>query len=121
MSYEFYKILHITGILMVFSGLAGLVGMKLNGTELSPRGRRLFALFHGVGLLIVLVAGFGLAARLQLMASLPGWVWGKLVVWLLLGGGLTLAKKRGQVGAPLMILFVGLGLTAAWLAIAKPF
>lgn len=121
MSYEIYKILHVTGLLMLFVGLAGLVGMKMNGTELSPRGRRLFFLFHGVGLLVMFVAGFGLLARMGFMTQIPNWAFAKMAIWLILGGGVALAKRRGQVGGPLLILFVGLGMTAAWLAIAKPF
>lgn len=121
MSFEFYKLVHITGMLMLFCGLAGLVGMKLNGVELNPRGRRLFFLFHGLGLLALIVAGFGMLARMGLMGQLPNWVYAKLAIWLVLGGGVALAKRRGQVGGPLLILFVGLGLTAGWLAIMKPF
>lgn len=120
-SYEVYKILHVTGFIMVFMGLAGVMAMKLVTNEIPARARRLFMLVHGLGMLVALVAGFGLAARLQMFQNLPGWVYAKIAIWLVLGGGVALAKRRGQVGWPLIVLFVGLGCTAAWLAITKPF
>lgn len=121
MSYEFYKITHIIGILMVFTGLMGIVALRMVGTELPPRPRRLFMIFHGLGLLVALVAGFGLAARLNYMAALPTWVWVKIGVWIVLGAGLTVAKRKGALGAPVVISFLALGGFAAWLAITKPF
>lgn len=121
MSYEFYKIVHITGVIMVFLGLAGILGLRLAGPNLPAGPRRLFVITHGVGLLMAFVAGFGLAARLNMFQNLPMWVWAKIVIWLVLGGALTLAKRKGHVGAPLLVLFIGLACTAAWLAITKPF
>lgn len=121
MSYEFYKILHVTGFIMVFLGLAGILALRMAGPNLSPRPYRLFAITHGVGLLIAFVAGFGLAARLNMFQNLPLWVWAKIAIWLVLGGAIALAKRKGQIGTPLLVFFIGLGCTAAWLAIAKPF
>lgn len=121
MSYEFYKVLHIVGVLMVFSGLVGVLALRMTGTELPARPRRLFFLYHGVGLLVVLVAGFGLAARMGYFQSLPNWVWAKLGIWLILGGAIALAKRRGQLGGPLLTAFLAIGGLAAWLAITKPF
>lgn len=120
MSYEFYKVLHLAGILMTFCGLAGVLALRMAGPDL-PSARKLFFLTHGVGLVIALVGGFGLAARLNMFAQLPIWVWAKIVIWVLLGGAIALAKRRGQIGTPLLVLFIGLGITAAWLAVNKPF
>lgn len=121
MSYQFYKVLHIVGILMVFSGLVGVMALRMVSAELAARPRRLFFLVHGIGMLVALVAGFGLAARLGYMSGLPTWVWVKLFVWLLLGVGIAIAKRRGHLGVPVLTLFIGLGWFAAWLAITKPF
>ncbi|MBX2988893.1 MAG: hypothetical protein KF802_13475 [Bdellovibrionaceae bacterium] len=121
MSYEFYKILHITGVIMTFIGLAGVLAVKMTAPELPARPRRLFFLTHGLGLLIALVAGFGLAARLQMFQNLPGWVWAKIGIWIILGGAVAVAKRRGQLGGPLLTVFIAFGACAAWLAITKPF
>ena len=121
MSYEFYKIMHVTGFIMVFLGLAGILALRMSGPTLSPRPYRLFMITHGVGLLLAFVAGFGLAARLNMFGHLPMWVWGKIAIWLVLGGAIALAKRKGQIGTPILVLFVGLACTAAWLAITKPF
>lgn len=120
-SYEIYKILHITGILMVFIGLAGILAARMIVPQIPDRTRRLFFLLHGLGLIIALVAGFGLAARLGIARSMPMWVYAKILIWLVLGASIALAKRKGQMGAPIIFLFLALGSTAAWLAITKPF
>lgn len=121
MSYEFYKVIHLAGILMVFFGLAGILAMRMTTATLPRSPYLLFVITHGVGLLFALVAGFGLAARLGLMSGLPGWVWMKIAIWLILGGVMTLAKRKGYIGWPLLVSFLALGAAAAWLAIMKPF
>jgi hypothetical protein len=78
-------------------------------------------LTHGVGLFLMLLGGCGLLAKLGFMGNIPAWAWVKLGIWALLGVAISLAKRKGQLGWPLMVLFIGLGTTAAWLAIAKPF
>ena len=117
MSFEFYKIAHILGLLLLFSGLAMALTMKMAGIPFQGSAKKMAFISHGVGLLIMLIAGFGMLAKMGLMGGLPGWVYAKLGVWLLLGGSVTLAKKKGQIGWPLLVLFIGLGTTAAWLAI----
>lgn len=121
MSFEFYKVLHLAGLLVLFFGLSSALTLKMAGVAFTGPVKKLAFITHGVGLLVMLVAGFGMLAKMGVMATLPGWVWGKLGIWLLLGAGVTLAKRKGQIGWPLMILFVGLGTTAAWLSITKPF
>jgi len=76
---------------------------------------------HGLGLLLILVSGFGMAARLGLVSGLPGWVHAKLGIWVLLGLAVSLAKRKGAIGWPVFVLLVGLGTTAAFIAVNKPF
>lgn len=121
MSYEFYKVLHLAGLVLLFSGLAGILAVKMIVPEIPARPRRLFFMAHGLGLLIMVVAGFGLAARLGYLQSFPLWLWAKIGIWVVLGGSIALAKRRGHVGGPLLTFFVVLGTTAAWLAVMKPF
>jgi hypothetical protein len=38
-----------------------------------------------------------------------------------MGAGISVVKRKGYIGWPVAILLIGLGTTAAYLAIAKPF
>lgn len=119
MSFDFYKLLHFLGIFMVFSALGGQIVQALNGGDAKQMpGRKWMAVFHGLGLLIVLVAGFGMIAKAGY--GFPGWVIGKLVVWVALGGiGAVVARKRNLAGLIWVVVLL-LGLIAAYLAHYKP-
>lgn len=121
MSYEFYKIIHFAGIALVLTGLAGLLTVKMSGGALEGKTKSLVFGAHGLGLLLVLVSGFGLLARLNMVQALPGWVYGKLAIWLILGGLIALLKRKGHIGAPLYVLLIGIFIVAAYLAVTKPF
>ena len=52
MSYEFYKVLHITGIFMVISAVgAHLLNGMLGGSK-QFAGKKFVSILHGIGLLI---------------------------------------------------------------------
>lgn len=120
-SLEVYRVLHILGLLMLFSGLAGLWGTRVLGQAKPSRRMDVsLALIHGFGLFIILVSGFGMLARLGLVQGLPTWVYIKLGIWFALGGAMTLAKRKSQWGLPLIALFITLGITAGYLGIMKP-
>ena len=76
---------------------------------------------HGVALLLILVAGFGLMARLGLFGAIPLWAWAKIVLWLLLGAAIFLLKRNPRWATGLWVTFPLAGALAAWLAVAKPF
>lgn len=121
MSYQFYKVLHILGLTLTFFGFGGILLASYARVELVKRARLMGMITHGVGLLIVFVSGFGLAARLGMVTGLPNWVKAKIVIWLLLGAAIALAKRKGYIGWPVAILIWGLGATAIFLAVNKPF
>ena len=120
-SYQFYKVLHMIGLMTLFFGFGGLLVANYAGIVLTKKARLMTMITHGVGLLLILVSGFGMAARLGYMAQLPPWVHAKLLVWVLLGAGIAVVKRKGKIGWPLAILLLGLGGTAAFVAINKPF
>ena len=70
MSYFFYKILHLFAVILLFTSLGTLAAA---GSGAAGRLRRLAGVAHGVAMAIILVAGFGLLARLGLFGSIPGW------------------------------------------------
>lgn len=121
MSYEFYKIMHLTGIVLLFSGLAGLLTLKMAGAELSRNVKSLVFISHGAGSLFILVGGFGLLARLGIISGLPIWVYGKLAIWLILGGSIALIKRKSNLGWPLFISLIIIFIAANYLALVKPF
>jgi hypothetical protein len=121
MPYEFYKALHILGIMLIFFGFGGILMATYGKLDLPKSARMMGMITHGVGLLLILVSGFGMAARLGLVQGLPGWVHAKLGIWLLLGAAIALIKRKGVIGWPIAILLFGLGMTSAFIAINKPF
>lgn len=121
MSYEFYKVIHLLGLMTLFFSFGGILVASFAGVTLNGKAKTMAMVTHGVGLLLIIVSGFGLAARLGFMAQLPGWVQAKIGIWVLLGAGVALAKRKGSIGWPVAILLLGLGMTAAYLAVNKPF
>jgi hypothetical protein len=121
MSYQFYKILHVIGFILLFFGFGGLLTAAYSKVELKKPARLMGFLSHGLGLLLILVSGFGMAARLGFISGLPNWVQAKVGIWVLLGLCISIVKRKGHIGWPVAILIWGLGSTAAIIAINKPF
>ncbi|MGH1344765.1 MAG: hypothetical protein ACRBN8_24610 [Nannocystales bacterium] len=122
MPYEFYKVLHLLAILVLFTAMGGLAMVTLRGgtdAELKAA-RKPLIILHGVALLVIFVAGFGLMAKLGMMQSgWPKWIFGKLAVWLLLGGAAALLKR--PMGTAWYLVLPVIGGIGAWLAVYKPF
>ena len=108
-----YKVLHLAAVLGLFTALASLASSN------DPKLRRGSSILHGVSLLLVLVAGFGLLAKLHY--GFPGWIIAKLVIWALFGGLLVATRRRLLPPAPTIALILALGTLSAWLATFKPF
>ncbi len=107
-----YKIVHLVGVMVLFMGLG--IGLWADASA-----RKHGSVWHGVGMLIILVAGFGLVAKLKL--GFPAWIIVKLVIWLLLGVLPVLVKCKRV--PPLAAAFAALllGLAAAYLGVYKSF
>ena len=122
LSYEVYKLVHVIGIIMIFVSLGGVMIHSFNGgTKVDNQWRKAAGITHGIGLVLVLVAGFGLLARVGIGWPWPGWVIGKLVIWIVLGGLSGLIYKLGTSGKGLWYIVILLGAIAASFAIFKPF
>lgn len=113
-----YHILHLLGLIFVFIGFGGL---------LSSEGSKKAMKWHGIGLVISLVSGFGMLAKMSkgLPEGAPSlytqhWVIVKIVLWLVLGFLPVLAKRR-VIAAPIVVLIAALiGLGLACLGYLKP-
>jgi len=123
-SYQAYKVIHLIGIFLTLAALAGLALAAASGaTKQTNPARKLISVSHGVGLLVVLVGGFGLLARLGVIhgSAFPGWVWAKLAIWVTMGALVAVPYRRPDLARLVFIALPVLGGLAAWLAIYKPF
>lgn len=122
MPLELYRALHFLGLFMVFTALGALALHAANGgTRESNTARGLVGALHGVGLLLVLVAGFGMLAKRGMTDGVPGWAWAKLGIWFLLGAAAALPVRRPSLGRPMLVLVPLLGLVAVLLVLYRPF
>lgn len=122
MPYEFYKVVHLLGIMILFATLGGLAILALRGgddREAAPI-RKLLTIGHGVALLVVFVAGFGLMARIGIMKGWPTWIYAKLALWLVLGGAVALIRRTPQLGKVWLFVLPLVGGAAAWVAVTHP-
>ena len=117
MSPQIYKIIHLTGVLMIFLSYGALIARSILGEE-GKSLRKFAGLNAGIGLLLVLVGGFGLIAKLKY--GFPGWIIAKLVIWLALGGLIAVANRKPQLSKPLWWVVLLLGVIAAALAGYQP-
>jgi uncharacterized membrane protein len=123
MSHSIYLILHLIGLAMTVQA----VGMAIvsasrsaaNGADSSAK--RSIAMFHGIGLFLLILGGFGMLARLAIPFPFPGWVWVKLLVWLTFGASTVMIRKRPETSAMWMVLAVVLVAIAAIMGVTKPF
>lgn len=113
-----YHFLHLIGLILVFIGIGGL---------LSSEGAKKAMKWHGIGLVISLVSGFGMAAKYSKLLPPEAasyytqpWVITKFVLWLVLGFLPVLAKRR-VVPAPMVVLIALIvGAALAYLGYFKP-
>ena len=121
-SYSAYKIIHLVGVLMVFLALGGVLTHAINGGTKSHSWRKPIAITHGIGLVLSLVGGFGLLARLGIVhGGLPGWVMAKLGIWVLFAALIGIVSRKPGYAKSIWPLIIILGATAAYLAGSKPF
>jgi hypothetical protein len=120
---DFYEILHIIGIAMLFLAIGGVAVHAANGgNKAASSTRPLVGSIHGVGALLILVGGFGMLARLGFLhgSAFPGWLIGKIVIWLLLSAIVLLPYRRPGLARPFLLLLPLLAGAAAYLALYKP-
>lgn len=121
-SYSIYKIVHLLGVMMVFLSLGGVIMHAINGGGREHSWRKPVAITHGIGLLLALVGGFGLLARLGVMhGTLPGWIIAKLGIWLVFAILVGVVIRKKSWAKPIWIIALLLGGAAAYLAGSKPF
>ncbi len=96
-SYQVYKLVHLLGIMFLLSAYGGILTSSISGFQLKGSIRKFNFILHGTGLLLILVGGFGMLARLGTGDALPPWIQIKLAVWVLLGAGVMFAKRKASI------------------------
>ena len=108
----------ILGVILLFPGVGGLCVLSIAGAE-SARARKIASMVHGIALVVTLVAGFGLLAKLGFGTDIPLWIWIKLVIWVVFAGVIVVLRKAPQLAPQLLFLLPLLGAIAGYLAIYK--
>lgn len=122
MSLTTYNLIHLTGLAALLVALGGMAAITAAGQDLKVSGQKgVLMILHGLGLVLMIVAGFGQLARLGIAhAGLPGWAWMKLVIWLILGLLPLWLKKSPRVARPLLFVLPLLVFAGGYLALYKP-
>ena len=113
MTPETYKVAHILGLLILALGL----GALLNGPKDSKP--KIGMAMHGIGLLLLLVAGFGALAKLNIEIT-ASWVLCKLLIWCTFGAMPFFMNKTFFPRVLAWALVIALAGTAAYLGVFKP-
>ena len=118
LSHAAYKLVHLAAILMLFSGIGGLWAISRNKSAGDPSAaRKVLMALHGVALLLILVGGFGMLARLGLHGGWPPWVWIKIVLWLVIGAWPVVLRRIERPSTLIFLIAPILGAIAAWAAL----
>ena len=96
---------------MIFMGYGALLARSLVGSD-DQTVRKLGSITSGIGLFLVLLAGFGMIAKLDHSYSAP-WLIVKIVIWVVLGGIISLINRKPSLAKPLWWIILGLGILAA--------
>jgi len=118
MSLLFYKVLHIIGILMLFLSIGGAI-IRAAANHENEKLEKFILTNHGTSLFIIIVAGFGMLAKLGMVFT--GWVVIKIVIWLLMGAIILPIKKAPEKQSVWWFMALLLGAIAAYMALYKPF
>lgn len=103
---DIYKVIHLAGVVILFGALGAGIYTSSN------KDNKLAGVLHGISLVLILVSGFGLLAKIW-DNQFTWWIILKLIIWLLLGGSYALAKKRLLTENTAFAFILGLGVLAA--------
>ena len=95
---------------MVFLGYGALLARSMAAPE-NVSIRKLGSITSGIGLLLILIAGFGLIPKLG-HSYTETWILVKLIIWLILGGLIVLINRKPQLAMLLWCLLIALSATA---------
>lgn len=96
---------------MLFMGYGALLARSLAASD-NVSVRKLGSMTSGIGLLLILIAGFGMISKLGHSFTAP-WLILKMIIWLALGGVIVLINRKPALAKTLWWSILGLGTVAA--------
>jgi hypothetical protein len=123
MSYVTYKIIHFLGIFTLITAMAVAAAHMLGGgSKADNPHRKAIAIAHGLAVFLILLGGFGMLARLGIMhGGLPGWIYLKIGIWLVLAASIALVYRGRETARALVWAVPLLAAAAGATALLKPF
>lgn len=120
MSAIFYKFLHISAVMALFLSIgATMAHIAGGGNKESFTSRKFVGMIHGLALLAILVAGFGMMAKYKYTLSQP-WLMAKFVAWFLFGMVNMFFYKFPQKAKYVGFAYIVLGTLISYLVFYKP-
>lgn len=119
MSYQIYKVIHFLGLFMIVASVGGQILHAINGGGKVYPGKKWVGMQSGIGLLLLLLGGFGMLARLGTGFEL--WVILKVVIWLVMGFIGSVALRKANLSKVIWVVMIALLVVATGLAVYKPF
>jgi uncharacterized membrane protein SirB2 len=111
MSYQVYKMIHVVSIVLFFSTYAV--------ATVKPGSIKLEKILSGVAVLLILISGFGLLARLNIPMgeAWPLWVKIKLGIWVVIGSsGHMILKRWPKASGQFFWIAIALLVAASYMA-----
>ena len=111
---DLYNFLHVAGVMLLFTAFGAVI------LNTSDRYNKVASILHGISLLIILISGI-------MILIVNGWATtfkfyhAKILILILMGGALTLAKRKIVHPPVSLSIVLALGFIAAYLGIYKPF
>ncbi len=123
MDYTVYKLLHYLGIALLLLAIGGICVHAINSDDKkSNAARRLILSMHGLGTFLILLAGFGMLAKIGDQGmGFPGWLWPKLAIWVALAASIALPYRDRKISWAIVLAAPILVLLSAYFALYKPF
>lgn len=119
-SADIYKVIHLGSLAFLLIALAALIG-SISGSSFKKDGvSKFFAAIHGISMVFLVISGFGMLARLG-YDDWPGWVIGKVVIFIAVGGIVGLIYRKPALKFVIFLLLGALVTASAYLAVLKPF
>lgn len=109
----FYYVLHVIGVILF-------VAYAFQAFAHPERGKRTTMMMSGIFALVVLVAGFGLKAKVPHVEGWPLWLIGKLGCWLLIALLPGVAYRNHALVGLLRMVTIALVALAVYLVYMKP-